>query len=63
MLVGTPNYMSPELIDKKKKYDPFKSDIWALGILFYYLLCGYFPFRGDSKSLYRKILKCELLFP
>ena len=55
--------MSPELIDKKKKYDPFKSDIWALGILFYYLLCGYFPFRGDSKSLYRKILKCELLFP
>ena len=34
--------MSPELV-KKKEYDPFKADIWAFGILLYWLALGYFP--------------------
>lgn len=34
--------MPPELL-VKKKYDPFKADIWAFGILLYWLVLGYFP--------------------
>ena len=39
--------MSPELMNKKE-YDPFKADIWAFGILLYWLVLGYFP--QDSHS-------------
>lgn len=34
---GTPNYMAPELFCKKSIYQPFKVDVWALGILLFYL--------------------------
>lgn len=34
---GTPNYMAPELFEKKSIYSPIKVDIWALGVLLYYL--------------------------
>lgn len=27
------------------KYDK-QADIWSLGVLFYYLFCGDFPFKG-----------------
>ena len=35
--VGTEQYMCPELINGEKG-DQYKIDIWAVGILFYYLL-------------------------
>lgn len=55
-VVGTPNYICPEqLVDKQ--YDPQKADVWALGILLYYLMTGYFPFRGETKQLYKRIGK------
>jgi serine/threonine protein kinase len=41
-IAGTPHYMCPELI-YKKNYDPFKADIWAFGILLYWITLGYFP--------------------
>lgn len=44
--VGTPLYLAPELV-KNKSYD-FKVDIWALGIIMYYLTCLIPPFSGDS---------------
>lgn len=32
------------------------TDIWASGVLLYALLCGHFPFKGQSdKELYKKI--------
>jgi serine/threonine protein kinase len=34
---GTPNYMAPELFEKKGAYQPTKVDVWALGVLLYYL--------------------------
>lgn len=40
--VGTPLYLAPELV-KNKSYD-FKVDIWALGIIMYYLTCLHPPF-------------------
>lgn len=41
-ICGSPAYFSPEMI-KTKKYNR-KADIWCLGIIFYEVLCGYFPF-------------------
>ena len=55
---GTPSYMSPEIVSKKDYFGNL-SDIWACGILLYYLVCGYFPFKSSfEKELYKKIQKC-----
>lgn len=43
---GTPNYMSPEMVINSKKCEPIHSDMWALGIILYYLAVGTHPFRG-----------------
>jgi len=45
-LCGTYEYMSPEMI-QNKHYD-YKIDVWALGILFFELIAGHAPFRGNT---------------
>ena len=59
---GTLYYMPPE-IKKKKKYLPYYSDIWSLGVLLYTMLYGKFPFNGNNDELYYLINKCEYFFP
>jgi serine/threonine-protein kinase ULK2 len=52
--VGSPLYMAPESL-RKNDYS-FKSDIWALGIIFYEMLFSDTPWRAKSeKELLRKI--------
>jgi serine/threonine protein kinase len=46
MLVGTPTYMSPEQINGQNVDG--RADLYSLGILFYELLAGHPPFRGDT---------------
>ena len=56
---GTPNYIPPEIIDKKG-YIGQKADLWSLGVLIYKVYCADFPFRGrNEKELYKAIKKTE----
>lgn len=55
-MVGTPYYLSPEIIERKK-YN-FQSDIWSLGVLLYELCALKPPFDGPSLHfLGAKIIK------
>jgi len=55
-MVGTPYYLSPELIEEKA-YD-HKSDIWSLGWVLYELWALDYPFRGTTQAtLLMKIIK------
>lgn len=44
---GSFSFMAPELL-KYKKCDPFKSDVWALGVTLYYFFTRHLPFKGKS---------------
>jgi serine/threonine-protein kinase len=47
MIVGTPEYMSPEQLLSTKTAD-FRCDLWALAVLMYHCLIGRPPFRGET---------------
>jgi serine/threonine protein kinase len=45
---GTPGYMAPEIFKKSGHGKPV--DIWALGVITYFLLAGYTPFDRDTQQ-------------
>lgn len=45
-VMGSVHYLAPELARGEKA--TYQSDIYALGIVFYELICGSVPFSGDS---------------
>ena len=46
-LVGTPAFLAPE-VPSEAGYDPFRADIWSLGVCFYNMAMGRLPFRGKT---------------
>lgn len=58
---GTEGYVAPEILEHRPEYD-VHCDMWSLGVVFYILLGGYRPFRGDGQDVIRKIRYGEFKF-
>ena len=65
LLVGTPAYLPPELIQKKRIYYPAKIDVWSCGVSLYVMLFGEYPFpdQDDIKMMLRNICRGRYEIP
>src|SRR5712691_4235826 len=50
LVIGTPQYMSPEQCSQSGPIDA-RSDIYSLGIIIYEMLAGRVPFTGESPTI------------
>lgn len=57
-LAGTLNYMAPEVL-RGDSYSQ-EVDMWSLGVIFYIMLSGVFPFYGETKE---ELKQCILRKP
>ena len=60
---GTLNYIAPEIV-KNTGYDGYLADIWACGVILYFMLTGQRPFEHESvHKLLDKIIIADFKFP
>lgn len=61
---GTLLYSPPEVVSGKHNESDTRIDIWALGVMLYYILTKSYPFIGESREQTRKkIIKDHIVFP
>lgn len=61
---GSVHFEAPELFELDKEYDPFKADIWSIGVFLYIFLAEELPFDSESEiELQMMILQNEVKFP
>lgn len=58
-ILGTPAYMSPEQVQGDKEIDG-RSDVYALGVIFFQMLTGSVPYQSDTPA---KVMMMHLLEP
>ncbi len=62
-LRGTPGYIAPEQLDPSRPIDA-RTDVYALGVVCYELLCGVVPFTGrDDGEIVAAIQRAEPSLP
>ena len=58
---GTDSYFPPEVFisNSTKSIDPFQTDLFALGVCLFYIVCGFKPFASAKRNdlSYKKILR------
>ncbi len=52
---GTPAYMAPEQFSASPEANAALYDVYAVGVTFYYMLCGKLPFEGDNPYAIRDL--------
>ena len=62
-IVGTPDYMAPEMIDSTDDNGP-SIDWWAIGCIVYELIVGLPPFNAESiQEIWENIRNCKIEWP
>ncbi|CAF1238644.1 unnamed protein product [Adineta steineri] len=56
---GTPLYMAPEMLDNKNYSD--LCDVWALGIIMYYLISGRPPYSANNEKRLLEVIRTKEL--
>lgn len=55
MFIGSIQFMSPEIV-RKQLHQPFKPDVWAVGVTFYYLVTRRLPFFTNNIIDVKKLI-------
>ncbi|KAL6184705.1 PREDICTED: serine/threonine-protein kinase SAPK2-like [Fragaria vesca subsp. vesca] len=66
-VVGTPNYIAPEVLSRKK-YDGKISDVWSCGVTLFVMIVGAYPFEDPQDPInftktIRRILSVHYSIP
>ena len=60
---GSPCYAAPEVLNGVM-YDPKKSDMWSLGIIYYAMITGQLPWTKKNQcELFNQIKQCQYKIP
>ena len=60
-VVGTMNYMAPEVINEEEQ--GFGLDTWAAGCMLFKMLTGSVPFPGTNMTVYNDIKARNIKWP
>ncbi|KAJ1987293.1 Cell cycle serine/threonine-protein kinase cdc5/MSD2 [Coemansia spiralis] len=68
--LGTPNFLAPELVTRNGQGHSFGVDVWAAGVLLFFMLYGRPPFNQSRtgagvnlQQLYHRIVDRQIEFP
>lgn len=62
--IGTLRYMAPEVLSKVEKINTAGVDVWACGVMLYFMVFGQMPFREATNTLTREaIVSGKFTFP